>query len=66
MARHLYQKPTPGGDTLAPTPMPRAEGWAIIHKKIQRPRPAEGLRGPLRRRRKRRGTSAGEAPLSAQ
>jgi transposase InsO family protein len=35
----------------------RAEGWAVNHKKIQRLWRAEGLRVPVRRRRKRLGTS---------
>lgn len=33
----------------------RAEGWAVNHKKIQRLWRAEGLRAPVRRRRKRLG-----------
>ncbi len=35
----------------------RAEGWQVNHKKIQRLWRAEGLRVPLRRRRKRTGAS---------
>lgn len=43
----------------------RAEGWHVNHKKTQRLWRQEGLRVPQRRRRKRRGTSTGEAPVAA-
>lgn len=42
-----------------------AAGWAVNHKKTQRLWREEGLRVPVRRRRKRRGTSTGQAPVSA-
>jgi len=44
----------------------RAYGWAVNHKKTQRLWREEGLRVPMRRRRKRRGTSTGASPASAQ
>lgn len=40
----------------------RAEGWAVNHKKVQRLWREEGLRVPVRRRRKRVGSSTAEAP----
>lgn len=43
----------------------RAEGWCVNHKKTQRLWREEGLRVPQRRRRKRRGTSTGIAPVIA-
>lgn len=44
----------------------RAYGWAVNHKKTQRLWREEGLQVPMRRRRKRRGTSTGASPASAQ
>ena len=44
----------------------RAEGWAVNHNKTQRLWREEGLRVPVRRRRKRRGTSTGQGPVAAQ
>ena len=44
----------------------RAYGWSVNHKKTQRPWREEGLRVPIRRRRKCRAASIGEIPLSAQ
>lgn len=43
----------------------RAEGWAVNHKKIQRLWREEGLRVPLRRRRKRVGMSTTPNPPTA-
>lgn len=43
----------------------RADGWCVNHKKTQRLWREEGLRVPQRRRRKRRGTSTGTAPVKA-
>jgi putative transposase len=43
----------------------RAYGWCVNHKKTQRLWREEGLRVPIRRRRKRRGSSTGEAPVKA-
>ncbi len=40
----------------------RAEGWAVNHKKVQRLWREEGLRVPVKRRRKRVGSSTAEAP----
>lgn len=39
----------------------RAEGWVVNHKKVQRLWKAEGLRVPVKRRRKRVGASTAEA-----
>ena len=39
-----------------------AYGWSVNHKKTQRLWREEGLRVPQKRRRKRRGTSTGQAP----
>ena len=44
----------------------RTYGWSVNHKKTQRLWREEGLRVPIRRRRKRRGSSTGEATVSAQ
>ncbi len=43
----------------------RAYGWCVNHKKTQRLWREEGLREPIRRRRKRRGSSTGRAPVKA-
>ena len=43
----------------------RAYGWSVNHKKTQRLWREEGLRVPQRRRRKRRGASTGQAPVTA-
>ena len=43
----------------------RAYGWCVNHKKTQRLWREEGLRVPQRRRRKRRGSSTGQAPVTA-
>lgn len=43
----------------------RAYGWCVNHKKTQRLWREEGLRVPKKRRRKRRGTSTGQAPVKA-
>ena len=43
----------------------RACGWCVNHKKTQRLWREEGLRVPIRRRRKRRGSSTGETPVTA-
>ena len=40
----------------------RAEGWEINHKKVQRLWREEGLLVPVKRRRKRIGSSTAEAP----
>jgi hypothetical protein len=40
----------------------RGEGWAVNHKKMQRLWREEGLRVPVRRRRKRLGSSTVDAP----
>ncbi|GFZ99900.1 integrase [Nesterenkonia alkaliphila] len=42
----------------------RAQGWAVNHKKVQRLWREEGLRVPVRRRRKRRGSSTADAPAA--
>lgn len=42
-----------------------AEGWCVNHKKTQRLWRDEGLRVPQRRRRKRRGASTSDAPVTA-
>ncbi len=43
----------------------RAEGWVVNHKKVQRLWRAEGLRVPVRRRRKRVGSSTAAASIAA-
>ncbi len=43
----------------------RAYGWAVNHNKTQRLWREEGLRVPIRRRRKRRGASTSDAPTAA-
>lgn len=43
----------------------RAEGWVVNHKKVQRLWREEGLRVPVRRRRKRVGSSTAAASIAA-
>src|SRR5690625_3999929 len=42
----------------------RAAGWCVNHKKVQRLWREEGLRVPVKRRRKRIGTSTSAAPAA--